>query len=60
MSKANNSQIRLGFLKNNKINYLLISDFESKLGDLNPDKTKYLQKIYGFGSVVLYKVSLVG
>jgi uncharacterized membrane protein len=56
MDSKTNNKFRTAILRGNKINYLLISDFERRLGDFDPAKEEYLEEIYRSGSVSLYRV----
>ncbi len=46
------------FLKENKIDYMLYSEEEKKMGDYDPSAKDYLKEVYKNEKVSIYKVSL--
>jgi hypothetical protein len=49
---------KIRFLKENKIDYILFSEFERKMGDFNPYEKNYLEKVFEMGEVAIFKVNL--
>jgi hypothetical protein len=58
MSSDTSDRFRIELLRKNKIDYLLMSDFERKLGSFDPTRAAYLKEIYRSGTVVLYQADL--
>ncbi len=51
-----NDNQKESWLKNNNITHIYFSEAEKKLGNFDPQNKKYLEKIYDYKQIAIYKV----